>query len=137
MNANERLARSDFPDFNDPNKLGQGKENARSFLRDNPDLTDELEKRIKEKLGIGPRVDAPPRVLPGDDPDAIREAAALIRSGELVAFPTDSYYGLGCDLFDKRAIERIYLLKQLPYTRKLLFEMILQAKLEYHLLGIC
>jgi recombination protein RecA len=28
-------------------------------LRDNPDLSDELEKRIKEKLGIGPRVDAP------------------------------------------------------------------------------
>ncbi len=40
-------------------QLGQGKENARAFLRDNPDLSDELEKRIKEKLGIGPRVDAP------------------------------------------------------------------------------
>jgi len=40
-------------------QLGQGKENARTFLRDNPDLSDELEKRIKEKLGIGPRVDAP------------------------------------------------------------------------------
>src|SRR5690242_333035 len=40
-------------------QLGQGKENARSFLRDNPDLADEIEKRIKEKLGIGPRVDAP------------------------------------------------------------------------------
>ncbi len=38
-------------------QLGQGKENARSFLRDNPDLSDELEKKIKEKLGIGPRVD--------------------------------------------------------------------------------
>jgi recombination protein RecA len=38
-------------------QLGQGKENARSFLRDNPDLADELEKKIKEKLGIGPRVD--------------------------------------------------------------------------------
>jgi len=40
-------------------QLGQGKENARAFLRDNPDLTDELEKRIKEKLGIGPQLDAP------------------------------------------------------------------------------
>src|SRR5215216_6166790 len=40
-------------------QLGQGKENARSFLRDNPDLADEIEKRIKEKLGIGPTVDAP------------------------------------------------------------------------------
>ncbi|MHB1740174.1 MAG: recombinase RecA [Actinomycetes bacterium] len=40
-------------------QLGQGKENARAFLRDNPDLADEIEKRIKEKLGIGPRVDVP------------------------------------------------------------------------------
>jgi recombination protein RecA len=40
-------------------QLGQGKENARTFLKDNPDLADELEKKIKEKLGVGPRVDKP------------------------------------------------------------------------------
>jgi recombination protein RecA len=40
-------------------QLGQGKENARKFLRDNPDLANELDKKIKEKLGIGARVDAP------------------------------------------------------------------------------
>jgi recombination protein RecA len=40
-------------------QLGQGKENARKFLKDNPELADELEKKIKEKLGIGPRVDIP------------------------------------------------------------------------------
>jgi len=39
-------------------QLGQGKENARAFLGDNPDMADEIEKRIKEKLGIGPRLDA-------------------------------------------------------------------------------
>ena len=39
-------------------QLGQGKENARSFLRDNPDTANEIEKRIKEKLGVGPRLDA-------------------------------------------------------------------------------
>ncbi len=39
-------------------QLGQGKENARAFLRDNPDLADELEKRIKEKLGVGAKIDA-------------------------------------------------------------------------------
>jgi recombination protein RecA len=38
-------------------QLGQGKENARTFLLDNPDLADEIEKKIKEKLGVGPRVD--------------------------------------------------------------------------------
>src|SRR5918992_1387403 len=40
-------------------QLGQGKENARNFLKDNPDLADEIEKKIKEKLGIGATLDAP------------------------------------------------------------------------------
>jgi recombination protein RecA len=39
-------------------QLGQGKENARNFLRDNPDLANGIEKKIKEKLGVGPRLDA-------------------------------------------------------------------------------
>ncbi|HJQ48670.1 MAG TPA: recombinase RecA [Amycolatopsis sp.] len=39
-------------------QLGQGKENARKFLRENPDIANEIEKRIKEKLGIGPQLDA-------------------------------------------------------------------------------
>jgi recombination protein RecA len=39
-------------------QLGQGKENARSFLRDNPDLANEIEKRILEKLGVGAVLDA-------------------------------------------------------------------------------
>ncbi|PZS10802.1 MAG: recombinase RecA [Acidimicrobiales bacterium] len=34
-------------------QLGQGKENARTFLQDNPDLANEVEKKIKEKLGVG------------------------------------------------------------------------------------
>ncbi len=41
-------------------QLGQGKENARTFLHDNPDLANEIEKKIKEKLGVGPRLDADP-----------------------------------------------------------------------------
>jgi recombination protein RecA len=39
-------------------QLGQGKENARNFLRENPDVANEIEKRIKEKLGVGARLDA-------------------------------------------------------------------------------
>ncbi|MDT4913857.1 MAG: recombination protein RecA, partial [Pseudonocardiales bacterium] len=48
-------------------QLGQGKENVRNFLRDNPDLADEIEKKIKEKMGIGAHVDesgAPIEPLP-------------------------------------------------------------------------
>jgi recombination protein RecA len=47
-------------------QLGQGKENARNFLKDNPDLADEIEKKVKEKLGVGPKVDQPAE--PGDVP---------------------------------------------------------------------
>ncbi|MFJ4909364.1 recombinase RecA [Streptomyces sp. NPDC093249] len=39
-------------------QLGQGKENARNFLKDNPDLADEIERKIKEKLGVGVRPEA-------------------------------------------------------------------------------
>jgi recombination protein RecA len=41
-------------------QLGQGKENARNFLRDNDDIANEIEKKIKEKLGVGPRLDIDP-----------------------------------------------------------------------------
>jgi recombination protein RecA len=34
-------------------QLGQGKENARAFLRDNPDLADEIEKKIRSQYSIG------------------------------------------------------------------------------------
>ncbi|MFI2735461.1 recombinase RecA [Streptomyces sp. NPDC018711] len=40
-------------------RLGQGKENARNFLRDNPDLAAEIEKKAREKLGIGTKPEAP------------------------------------------------------------------------------
>ena len=43
----------------DGDQLGQGKENVRGFLKDNPDLANEIEKRIREHLGIGARVDTP------------------------------------------------------------------------------
>ncbi|MFC3298805.1 recombinase RecA [Arthrobacter agilis] len=43
----------------DGDQLGQGKENARKFLIDNPDLADELEQKIRVKLGIGVQVEEP------------------------------------------------------------------------------
>ncbi len=55
-------------------QLGQGKENARNFLRENPDLANEIEKKIKEKLGVGPRMDAE---APGTAKGAGAPAAGL------------------------------------------------------------
>ena len=54
-------------------------------------------------------------------PRHVERAVTVLSEGGLVAFPTDTYYGIGCDLFDKRAIERIYQLKQLPHTHELSF----------------
>ncbi len=54
-------------------------------------------------------------------PRLVERAVAQLAAGGLVAFPTDTYYGIGCDLFDKRAIERIYQLKQLPRDHELSF----------------
>src|ERR1700742_169064 len=49
-------------------QLGQGKENSRNFLKDNPDLADEIEKLIKEKLGVGvPKKTEAPGAQPGVD----------------------------------------------------------------------
>jgi recombination protein RecA len=40
-------------------RLGQGRENSKQFLRDNPDLADELELKLRELLGMGTRVPEP------------------------------------------------------------------------------
>ncbi|MGD0556181.1 MAG: recombinase RecA [Streptosporangiaceae bacterium] len=56
-------------------QLGQGKENARTFLKDNLDVANEIEKKIKEKLGVGPRVDADATAGPGG---AAGDAAAPV-----------------------------------------------------------
>jgi recombination protein RecA len=56
-------------------QLGQGKENSRNFLRDNPDLANEIEKKIKEKLGVGPRIDA--EAAPAAGPGANGSASGI------------------------------------------------------------
>ncbi|MBW2369991.1 MAG: threonylcarbamoyl-AMP synthase [Deltaproteobacteria bacterium] len=45
-------------------------------------------------------------------PRLISKVAEMLKSGGLIAFPTDTCYGLGCDIMDKRAIEKVYQIKQ-------------------------
>ncbi|MDR1545658.1 MAG: threonylcarbamoyl-AMP synthase [Deltaproteobacteria bacterium] len=42
----------------------------------------------------------------------LERVAAVLRDGGVIAYPTDTQYGLGCDLSQKKAIEAIYRLKQ-------------------------
>jgi len=42
----------------------------------------------------------------------IQKVADIIREGGIIAYPTDTFYGIGCDIMNKKAIEKIYSLKQ-------------------------
>jgi len=54
------------------------------------------------------------RVLPAHQPAAIEEAAEILRRGGLVAFPTETVYGLGADAFNPRAVARVFEVKARP-----------------------
>ncbi len=51
------------------------------------------------------------RLIPAD----LTQAATLLRSGELVAFPTETVYGLGANALDPSAVEKIFAAKQRPH----------------------
>jgi tRNA threonylcarbamoyl adenosine modification protein (Sua5/YciO/YrdC/YwlC family) len=54
-------------------------------------------------------------------PRHIQRAAATLRSGGLIVYPSDTTYGLGCDIYSKRSIDRIYQLKGLDRKKPLSF----------------
>src|SRR5690349_17504049 len=53
-------------------------------------------------------------------PSDIERAAELIRAGRLVAFPTETVYGLGANALDAEAVERIFTAKNRPRTSPLI-----------------
>lgn len=42
----------------------------------------------------------------------ITNVVEILKKGGVIAYPTDTYYGIGCDIMNKKAIEKIYQLKQ-------------------------
>ncbi len=44
----------------------------------------------------------------------IDRVVELLRKGGIIAYPTDTIYGIGCDITNKKAIERVYQIKQWP-----------------------
>jgi L-threonylcarbamoyladenylate synthase len=53
-----------------------------------------------------------PVLCSASDPAALGEAARLLCQGGLIAFPTETYYGLGVDPFNVEALERLFAVKQ-------------------------
>ena len=58
-------------------------------------------------------------ILPASDPSAITRAAAILREGGIVAFPTDTVYGLGANVFLPQALEKVMDAKQRPDEKSL------------------
>ena len=51
----------------------------------------------------------------------INKVSEVLDKGGLIAYPTDTFYGIGCDLFNKKGIQRIYKLKNRPLNKPFSF----------------
>jgi L-threonylcarbamoyladenylate synthase len=60
-----------------------------------------------------------PKIVKADAAN-IRKAASIIRDGGVVAFPTETVYGLGCDTFNERAALEVYRVKRRPSSNPLI-----------------
>ncbi|NVN89553.1 MAG: threonylcarbamoyl-AMP synthase [Desulfuromonadales bacterium] len=58
-----------------------------------------------------------------DHPQArlISRVVACLQDGGIIAYPTDTTYGIGCSIFNKKGIERIYLMKQREHRKPFSF----------------
>ncbi len=63
--------------------------------------------------------------------EEIAEAAALLRRGEIVAFPTETVYGLGADALNAEAVAKIFAAKERPADHPLIVHLPANAKLEH------
>lgn len=47
-------------------------------------------------------------------PRLISQAVAVLKKGGVIAYPTDTMYGIGCDIFQQKAVKRVYQIKNRP-----------------------
>ena len=75
-------------------------------------------------------------ILPGNDALAIVQAAKAIRSGELVAFPTETVYGLGADASSDEAVAKIFAAKGRPADHPLIVHVADAAQVSDYASGV-
>jgi len=51
----------------------------------------------------------------------IRRVVDILKDGGVIAYPTDTVYGIGCDILNKKAIQRVYQIKQKPKSQPFSF----------------
>jgi len=55
-----------------------------------------------------------------DSVDGIKKAVEILKKGGLVAFPTETVYGLGCDALNENAVKRVFEVKKRPFSKPLI-----------------
>lgn len=55
------------------------------------------------------------------EPRKVAQAVEALQRGEVIGYPTDTVYGLGCDLTNKKAVDRLYQIKQMNTQHPLAF----------------
>lgn len=55
------------------------------------------------------------------EPRKIRKVVEVLLKGGVISYPTDTVYGLGCDIINKKALDRIYQIKDIPKDHLLSF----------------
>ncbi len=51
------------------------------------------------------------------DPQGIQKASRVVSDGGIIVFPTDTVYGVGCDPFNKKSVDKIYKIKNRPKSK--------------------
>ena len=50
-------------------------------------------------------------------PDEIEKAVEIIQKGGIIAYPTETFYGLGTNALNAKAVEGLFKIKKRPYTK--------------------
>lgn len=71
----------------------------------------------------GPRKKALVLSINADNPQQrlVKRVAEVLEQGGLIAYPTDTFYGIGCDLYNRKGIQQIYRMKNRPLTKPFSF----------------
>ena len=51
------------------------------------------------------------------DKEGIEKASKVVKDGGIIVFPTDTVYGMGCDPYNKKAVDKIYQIKGRSKTK--------------------
>jgi len=60
-------------------------------------------------------------IISAKDKNAAKIAAQFLKKGEIIIYPTETSYGIGADIENKKALEKIYAIKQRPIEKQLIY----------------